>query len=119
MSENEKRDQKNVSDEEHTKQIRTSVLVAAISLLGSSLGIPTAAPAEPMVSGAQDFPDRKVAENRLVGGTTLAENVVTPKVNVPPPHISGKFQQQKIQSTPSVHYYTSGSKNYYRSGIKN
>ncbi len=50
MSKHDKSNRSNVSEKGQSKRVGTSVLVAAASLLGTSLGVSAAAAAEPKVT---------------------------------------------------------------------
>ena len=91
MSEYDKSNRRSVSGIGQSKRVGTSILVAATSLLGTSLGVSAATPAEP--SGAQDSSGRHAIETTAVERKTLLAGNVT---NVPaqPPHFAIKPPNQ-------------------------
>jgi hypothetical protein len=103
MSEHGKSDSKRFSQKGHGKRVRASVLVAATSLLGTSLGVSTASPA--LALG-----DQEVAEKKVVATKPDQQEMLLAKVYAPAHRFAGKPRQQvrtKAGPRPPIKkYYT-------------
>ena len=111
MSKHDKTDRRNVSEKGQSKRVGTSVLVAAASLLGTSLGVSAATPAEPL--GAQNSSGRHAVETTAVEQKNLLAGNVT---NVPaqPPHMAIKPPSQvHIKSNQDKDFSTNQLKSNY------
>jgi hypothetical protein len=100
MSQHDKPERRKVSDQGQYKRVGTSVLVAAASLLGTSLGVSAAGS-----DGPQNLLSQNAIGSRPVEHTTVLAATLTPKVNVQPPHVAVKtvhpsFENPK-ESVPS------------------
>jgi hypothetical protein len=114
MSQHDKAERRKVSDQGQYKRVGTSVLVAAASLLGTSLGVSAADS-----NGPRDLLSQNDSGSRPVEHTTVLAATLTPKVNVQPPHVVVKTinpsnynpketvpssNQMKVIDRPSANY---------------
>lgn len=116
MSEHDKADRRNVSGKGQSKRVGTSVLVAAASLLGTSLGVSATTPAES--EGVQDSTGQNAIEVRPVEQRTLLAGNLTnviqsPRLSVKPPNqVHLKSNQDKDFSTNQFKSYHSKDKDF-------
>ena len=111
MGKHDKADRRNAPGNGQSKRLGTSILVAATSLLGTSLGVSAATPAEPL--GAQDSSGRHAVETTAVEQKNLLAGNVT---NVPaqPPHMAIKPPSQvHIKSNQDKDFSTNQLKSNY------
>jgi len=85
MTKRDKSDRRNLTGKRQSKRLGTSVLVAAASLLGTSLGVAAATPTVPAGKDAQSSADPKP-----VGSATVKqENLLAANSpSVQPPHVT-------------------------------
>ena len=91
MSKHDNSDRRNLSERGQSKRVGTSVLVAAASLLGTSLGVSAATP-----PGAQDLAGQNAVETRSVEHKSL---LAGNNVAVQPVHVSPKLPQVNAKVT--------------------
>ncbi len=111
MGKHDKADRRNAPGNGQSKRLGTSILVAATSLLGTSLGVSAATPAEPL--GAQDSSGRHAVETTAVEQKNLLAGNVT---NVPaqPPHMTIKPPSQvHLKSNQDKDFSTNQLKSNY------
>ncbi len=111
MGKHDKADRRNAPGNGQSKRLGTSILVAATSLLGTSLGVSAATPAEPL--GAQDSSGRHAVETTAVEQKNLLAGNVT---NVPaqPPHMAIKPPSQvHLKSNQDKDFSTNQLKSNY------
>ena len=91
MSKHDNSDRRNLSERGQSKRVGTSVLVAAASLLGTSLGVSAATP-----PGAQDSAGQNAVETRSVEHKSL---LAGNNIAVQPVHVSPKLPQVNAKIT--------------------
>jgi hypothetical protein len=106
MSEHDKSGRKNVLEKGQNKRAGPSVLIAAASLLGTSLGVSASTPGETFSPGAQATTGQNAVETGSVEQETLLAATVTPKVTVPTPHVSVKVDTNQVKTNQSTNLGT-------------